>query len=1427
MRKQSLLVLVGLLCCGTSVRAAAVALDDRPLLGAKQTDIRPSNDAAAAPDYAVPADNGALPGVPADIEMVHLDPNMVFEHVIVGADGVVSLANDSADGVASVAGGGGTAAVGERVIYSNTLGIDGVRFGPGSLISDDIGTTAPVGCKLTKFSFKVLGKVITTDPGGAYTVNYSLYNNCPQAVTSTERLHYTEETGSNTGIKIGGTDGVVTFPDDGPRIITHTFSPKCVGGTQDGQSCFATSECPGGFCPAGSLPTNMWLGIYFTRNLCVGGTQNNQPCTTTSDCPGGGVCVAQARSNCGVVVGAPAMVGHSADNWDFPGFPCNGNLGGFPEQAHASFWTEVYGGASCSDTFLGYRASQANGPKITEGVSVPFFDDIKLIVNNCLMTGYEVAVRGQGWYTFGLYEQCRESAAYLVPGTDRFFNVGLSTKPQLQLARFTFDPPIQLTTDSLYFRFTVNNVSNGGVVMAGIQPTIGSSGENYFTIDPQSSACIPKSPPPPAPLTGVFHASITCSGDQPLGACCDPYLKQCVGGTDDGIRCSLDADCTAPGLCNPVCRQVAKINCPFPPRNQNQDPKWQLGAVCPHLCEGGPIDGQTCTADADCRVCVGGTNNHAPCTLVEDCPGGTCSGICVGGGSPGRSCTSDLECTGGGTCGGKCSTDPFGNTPCGEAACCHVTLDPVTHNLNEVCENLTERSCDQAPPIEKPRLWQLGTYCGFGSQYCPRNACLGVSGSCTAVHPGIPGCSDPNCCTKVCTIHGIDGAYCCDVEWDQDCVTFAAHDCIIRPGNDECAPDSHNRIDGAMLISVPGSGSTDNKQATSNPSDPGFCCNNGVASCVGGSRPGLPCVVQTDCPSGGFCPDRQPSPGMQGLKTVWFKFVQPPGFTTATVQTCNGSPPANDSLLQVFKAGDNSSQQNACRTLSAIGCNDDSGVTSCTGGRNSKLCVSNLVSGETYYVMVGTKTEDITTGVYRVDVSAGCTAGDVTPNDYCPFAKNVTDGVEPFSINVPIKECKGGTNAGHPCTTNTNCPGVGASCQLNPHTVTFDCPAEPCVPNGLNDLWYNYTATCTGEARFETCAPPGQTDPQTTLAVYADCTKCPLASGPPIRCNDNAYGDCGSASRVAISVQAGQCFKVRLADEQGFPASGNLTITCTTNDCQPNGIPDDVDIANCPPNNPDCHDCNGNGRPDFCDIRDAFETDCNLNRVPDSCELSPATDCQPNGILDSCDIANCHGEAFCVDLNHDGIPDICRPVTCSSVTSVTPTNCAIDARQPHAPGNPAALQGWNSVDMTFNAACVASTLTPGDFSVSCTPAGAPCPTISTVTGVGVTATINLSSVIPAGKWTCITHTASGAQICLGSLPADANSDRTAAPVDILEIIDNLNGVRVPPLTINQCDIDRSALCAPADILSEIDLLNGANGFLVWNGRNLPVCPSAP
>ncbi|MDO8631163.1 MAG: sialidase family protein, partial [Phycisphaerales bacterium] len=81
--------------------------------------------------------------------------------------------------------------------------------------------------------------------------------------------------------------------------------------------------------------------------------------------------------------------------------------------------------------------------------------------------------------------------------------------------------------------------------------------------------------PPGSPVSGVFHASITCAGEPPMGACCDMYL------TDENG--------------NSVCRDVPQVNCPglTPRADQVPDPStqqhWIEGAACeaspfPHPC---------------------------------------------------------------------------------------------------------------------------------------------------------------------------------------------------------------------------------------------------------------------------------------------------------------------------------------------------------------------------------------------------------------------------------------------------------------------------------------------------------------------------------------------------------------------------------------------------------------------------------------------------------------------------------------------------------------------------------------------------------------------------------------------------------------------------------------------------------------------------
>ncbi len=181
---------------------------------------------------------------------------------------------------------------------------------------------------------------------------------------------------------------------------------------------------------------------------------------------------------------------------------------------------------------------------------------------------------------------------------------------------------------------------------------------------------------------------------------------------------------------------------------------------------------------------------------------------------------------------------------------------------------------------------------------------------------------------------------------------------------------------------------------------------------------------------------------------------------------------------------------------------------------------------------------------------------------------------------------------------------------------------------------------------------------------------------------------------------------------------------------------------------------------------------------------------------------------------------IAPPSGCSgsviSIVESTPARNAIDARQP-SNINGSNPTGISQIVLHFDGA--ADGLVAGDFTVTTNPVGA-APSVLNVLSNGNDATVTLDSYIPAGKWTIITHNASGTSTRIGYLPADVNNDRTSSPVDILKVIDHLNGAVNPPYAIYQTDIDRSNFTNPADILRVIDLLNGADAFESWNGRTL-------
>jgi len=107
-----------------------------------------------------------------------------------------------------------------------------------------------------------------------------------------------------------------------------------------------------------------------------------------------------------------------------------------------------------------------------------------------------------------------------------------------------------------------------------------------------------------------------------------------------------------------------------------------------------------------------------------------------------------------------------------------------------------------------------------------------------------------------------------------------------------------------------------------------------------------------------------------------------------------------------------------------------------------------------------------------------------------------------------------------------------------------------------------------------------------------------------------------------------------------------------------------------------------------------------------------------------------------------------------------------------------------------------------------------------------TMTVGLIRSISTDAVTTVTYTndvGTSHMITLTSHPANVNGDSQAAPSDILEIIDYINGVATSLWGIYSEDVDRSGQLGPPDILRVIDLLNGAGQYDPWLNTPLPDC----
>jgi hypothetical protein len=214
------------------------------------------------------------------------------------------------------------------------------------------------------------------------------------------------------------------------------------------------------------------------------------------------------------------------------------------------------------------------------------------------------------------------------------------------------------------------------------------------------------------------------------------------------------------------------------------------------------------------------------------------------------------------------------------------------------------------------------------------------------------------------------------------------------------------------------------------------------------------------------------------------------------------------------------------------------------------------------------------------------------------------------------------------------------------------------------DVWYVYTATCTGTIAVDT-EGSGQWD--TILSVWDEC------GGTEIACDDDSGTD--SLSYLTFEAIAGESYYIRLASLWGVGGNFHINIACTEAPqgacclggacavdyhltCEAAGGRYAGDGTGCSGS-----DCNTNGIEDICDILGGASRDCNSNGIPDECDLDAGTsvdldsdgvpdecdpDCNGNSIIDGCDVscaggcAEISGCGTSADCQGDGIPDDCQ-----------------------------------------------------------------------------------------------------------------------------------------------------------------------------------------
>jgi hypothetical protein len=304
-------------------------------------------------------------------------------------------------------------------------------------------------------------------------------------------------------------------------------------------------------------------------------------------------------------------------------------------------------------------------------------------------------------------------------------------------------------------------------------------------------------------------------------------------------------------------------------------------------------------------------------------------------------------------------------------------------------------------------------------------------------------------------------------------------------------------------------------------------------------------------------------------------------------------------------------------------------------------------------------------------------------------------------------------------------------------------------------------------------------------ACGGGCTD-PCDDGDPCTINDACDGDVCAGEAVDCSGQGDEC-NAASCDPKG--AAGNCEVLTPVADDTP--CTGGVCVGGV------CVECNDAGD---CDDGEECTSDaCDAG----TCSNTPVPDETPCGAGGTCQGGVCTGQ---------GCPE-------GEVMFLDPPDGVVDARQPHPVDSLSPMQGIDTLTVQ------APTGAGDDCWSLCETGngGLPDNAIADVTEVSGTYTITLARPITPGEVTVISYDGGASFGQFISHPSNANADDAADAMDVLAIIDFLNGTVQPPFGEFSSDINHSNLLAPLDILALVDLLNGADEHDPWNGTALPEC----